>query len=121
MQIIIKKRLNQDVWLTQQNSSNVSTDTTTSSSSATTTTTSPRASSTSPGGGLEHQRQSQQGQSQQSGATPVQRIDQFETRNYVYDIVILIIAVVIGLLLYRRFTISMDVPPPDAAHEPGDQ
>ena len=91
----------------------------------TATSASPRASSTSPGrgGGLEHQRQSQQQvQSQQSGATPVQRIDQFETRNYVYDFVILIIAIVIGLLLYRRFTISMDVPtsPPDTAPEPGD-
>jgi len=122
MQVIIKKRLNQDVWLTQQNSS-PSTDTSTSSH---TTSASPRASSTSPGrgGGLEHQRQSQQQQvqSQQSGATPVQRIDQFETRNYVYDFVILIIAIVIGLLLYRRFTISMDVPtsPPDTAPEPGD-
>ena len=90
----------------------------------TATSASPRASSTSPGRGgeLEHQRQSQQVQSQQSGSTPVQNIDQFETRNYVYDIVILIIAIVIGLLLYRRFTISMDVPtsPPDTAPEPGD-
>ena len=123
MQVIIKKRLNQDIWLTQQNSA--STDTSNSTSSSATTTmsnASTRASSTSPGGGLE-QRQSQQQpvQSQQSRASPVQRIDQFETRNYVYDIVILIIAVVIGLLLYRRFTISMDVPPPDTAPEPGDQ
>merc|ERR1711997_386391 len=79
MQVIIKKRLNQDVWLTQQNSSS-STDTSHSTSSHTTSA-SPRASSTSPGRGgeLEHQRQSQQQQvqSQQSGATPVQRIDQF--------------------------------------------
>jgi len=122
MQIIIKKRLNQDIWLTQQNSA--STDTSNSTSSSATTTmsnASTRASSTSPGGGLD-QRQSEQQpvQSQQSRASPVQRIDQFETRNYVYDIVILIIAVVIGLLLYRRFTISMDVPP-DTAPEPGDQ
>ena len=182
MQVIIKKRLNQDVWLTQQNSSS-STDTSHSTSShselkfqktpqhfcrakdiywqvqnckntfftifwnakksiftqkrkiilyitvillffhITATSASPRASSTSPGRGgeLEHQ-SSQQVQSQQSGSTPVQNIDQFETRNYVYDIVILIIAIVIGLLLYRRFTISMDVPtsPPDTAPEPGD-
>ena len=97
MQIIIKKRLNQDIWLTQQNSASTDTSNSTSSSSATTTMSnaSTRASSTSPGGGGLDQRQSQQQpvQSQQSRASPVQRIDQFETRNYVYDIVILIIAI----------------------------
>lgn len=44
--------------------------------------------------------------------------DPFETRSYIYDIVIAVIVGLIALLLYRRFSIALDVPTPPEAVPP---
>ena len=100
MQAIIKKKLNQQNGSVASSSSSI-----TSNSNNVTRRMDPT--------GAPEQRQSQRPPVQQNVPQPVRRLqtDPIETRSFVYDIVIAIIIGVIAMLLYRRFAITMDIPP----------
>ena len=116
MQSIIKKRLHQQNPTVSQSVLN----STSASSSSTSSSSTPNASiPTSSTSTASSNRQSQQrpNQPQPRQQQPLRNRaepDPFETRSYMYDIIIAVIVGIIALLLYRRFSIAMDIPPPEA-------
>ena len=116
MQNIIKKRLHQQNPTVSQsvlNSTSASSSSATSSSS-TTNASLPTSASSASSNGQSQQRPTQPQQQPRQPLRNQAEPDPFETRSYMYDIVIAVIVGIIALLLYRRFSIAIDVPPPEA-------